>query len=231
MALVVFASAISILAAWHRSAVLSQELRRNLYESETKLAYSAWNDGNVERVGQLLRQQIPDSGQQDLREFPWYYLASLYQQNDIAFQQLPRPVATSIYDGNVSVYLQYQEDAHVVRLDVTTGDTTHVADFTGELLAISEHGAKLVVCPQGTPNDTDMADVNGTERTFAVAIQDVSTETSVTLPLPFQPDSGAISADESLVAAVAHDGSIRVWNAETMRSASRRGSGCSPRRR
>ncbi|HEX4950403.1 MAG TPA: protein kinase, partial [Blastocatellia bacterium] len=56
-----------------------QELsnRRLLYTSQMRLAQSAWDNANVERVRELLTAHIPQAGQPDLRGFEWNYLWKL----------------------------------------------------------------------------------------------------------------------------------------------------------
>jgi WD40 repeat protein len=53
-----------------------QELsnRRLLYASQMRLAQTAWETSNVDRVRELLLAHTPKTGQEDLRGFEWYYL-------------------------------------------------------------------------------------------------------------------------------------------------------------
>jgi WD40 repeat protein/tRNA A-37 threonylcarbamoyl transferase component Bud32 len=49
-------------------------LRRNLYASEMNIAYQGWQAGDAERPRALLTNQIPRTGEKDLRGWEWRYL-------------------------------------------------------------------------------------------------------------------------------------------------------------
>ena len=86
------------------------------YATETKLAHSAWLDGSVKEAMTLLHRQDPESGQADLRTFPWYYLSSLCDSSKpimshkapayaTAFSPSGGVLATSCDGGLVDVYV------------------------------------------------------------------------------------------------------------------------------
>jgi hypothetical protein len=51
------------------------EVRRNLYIADLRLALQAWQDTQLSRLEELLAGQHPErTGQLDLRNFEWYYL-------------------------------------------------------------------------------------------------------------------------------------------------------------
>ncbi len=54
-----------------------QSLRRSLYVSDIQLAQAAWDSGNRDGMRDLLEQQRPGSGDDDLRGFEWRYLRRL----------------------------------------------------------------------------------------------------------------------------------------------------------
>lgn len=54
-----------------------EELRRNLYTAEIKLAANDWNERVIPRMKALLARQVPKPGQRDLRGFEWHYLHRL----------------------------------------------------------------------------------------------------------------------------------------------------------
>jgi serine/threonine protein kinase len=56
-------------------AIRERELaRRHLYVAKLQLAQTAWRDAEIGRLLDLLEEQRPKSGQEDLRGFEWYYL-------------------------------------------------------------------------------------------------------------------------------------------------------------
>jgi WD40 repeat protein/serine/threonine protein kinase len=56
---------------------LNERLQRTLYAAHMNLAQHAWEKGDPERVRELLEQQLPKAGVNDLRGFEWYYLYRL----------------------------------------------------------------------------------------------------------------------------------------------------------
>ena len=54
-----------------------QSLRRSLYVSDIQLAQAAWDSDNRDGMRDLLEQQRPGSGDDDLRGFEWRYLRRL----------------------------------------------------------------------------------------------------------------------------------------------------------
>ena len=54
-----------------------QSLRRSLYVSDIQLAQAAWDGDNRDGMRDLLEQQRPGSGDDDLRGFEWRYLRRL----------------------------------------------------------------------------------------------------------------------------------------------------------
>jgi WD40 repeat protein/tRNA A-37 threonylcarbamoyl transferase component Bud32 len=56
----------------------ARTVRRQMYGLEMNLAMQAFEAMNWERVGQLLRAQVPKPAQEDLRTFEWYYLAGQF---------------------------------------------------------------------------------------------------------------------------------------------------------
>jgi WD40 repeat protein/serine/threonine protein kinase len=51
--------------------------REQLYSSRINLAYRTWQDGDIDRMEELLRSLVPQSGKEDLRGFEWRYLTNL----------------------------------------------------------------------------------------------------------------------------------------------------------
>lgn len=71
--------------------------RRHRYLAETSSAYTAWDEGNLELVLDLLHNHLPEPGQKDLRSFEWYHLWRLLtrQRDKGSHQEMVRKVAYS----------------------------------------------------------------------------------------------------------------------------------------
>jgi len=61
-----------------------REKHRNLYVAEMGLARAAWEQGQLERMRELLRSHIPKAGEEDLRGFEWRYLWRLCREDALA---------------------------------------------------------------------------------------------------------------------------------------------------
>ena len=69
------------------------DLRLALYVSDVNRAYKFWEEGNVQRVEELLERHRPGEAEEDLRGVEWHYLrrlATRFQAGRIA--DLPEPV-------------------------------------------------------------------------------------------------------------------------------------------
>ena len=58
-------------------AAKEQQLQRTLYAAHMNVAQHAWEEGNIQRVQELLEEHRPKAGESDLRGFEWYYLDRL----------------------------------------------------------------------------------------------------------------------------------------------------------
>ena len=52
-------------------------LQRTLYAAHMNVAQHTWEEGNIQRVQELLEEHRPKAGESDLRGFEWYYLDRL----------------------------------------------------------------------------------------------------------------------------------------------------------
>ncbi|MBL8169118.1 MAG: protein kinase [Acidobacteria bacterium] len=66
--------------------------RRLAYDAQMNLAQQAWQNANIPRVLELLAEHVPQSGQEDLRGFEWYYLWRLCHR-----EQLNLPHDEAVY--------------------------------------------------------------------------------------------------------------------------------------
>ena len=99
----------------------SQELtnRHLLYASQMKLAQTAWDESNIERVGELLTAHIPKSGQQDLRGFEWNWL---WKISHTELADLPHLAAvTSVaFSPDGANLVTIEKDSEIITRDYET---------------------------------------------------------------------------------------------------------------
>lgn len=67
----------------NRAIAQEKSNRRLLYAAQMNLAQQAWDVANTGRVKELLEDQVPSAGREDLRGFEWYYLWRLCHTSDL----------------------------------------------------------------------------------------------------------------------------------------------------
>ncbi len=122
--------------------------REQLYLTRQQLAQAAWQEGDINRLKDLLARQIPEPKQQDLRGFEWRYLDALcaterlvyrghrLRVNTVACSPKGRMAASGGFDGEVQVW------------EISSGATLwqkHVNDMSVNCLAFSPNG-ELLAC-------------------------------------------------------------------------------------
>ena len=121
--------------------------RRSLYAAELSLARQSVKEGNIDRGISLLKRQIPQDGESDLRGFEWAYLWDQIHRHrsemvghtgdidDIAISPNGRLLASASVDGTTRLWDLYRGD-EVGRIDnaATRWATVHFSP-DGKLLA------------------------------------------------------------------------------------------------
>jgi serine/threonine protein kinase/WD40 repeat protein len=83
-----------------------EELRRAHYAAAMNLIPAAWQTNNVHRVTKLLEEQIPKSGEEDLRGFEWHYW-DRQCHSELSTRKLPDSIASLVLspaNGNNAVF-------------------------------------------------------------------------------------------------------------------------------
>lgn len=92
-----------------------QTIRQMYYAASVSAAQQMWENGNVERMLELLKGQMPEAGSADLRGFEWYYLWRLCHSESqswshpdevraVAFAATGKRFASGSNDGSVKIW-------------------------------------------------------------------------------------------------------------------------------
>jgi WD40 repeat protein/serine/threonine protein kinase len=187
--------------------------RQLLYASQMRIAQTAWEKANVERVRELLTVHIPQPGQPDLRGFEWNYLWRL-SHAELATLPHAAPVHSVAFspEGNSLISVTESPDkTRVLRMwdtatwrekyQVTGADPSDL----GRQIAVARNSPYFMV--GGFSQGIDVRETTTGERIKKIA------ETVFFLTL-------ALSPDGQRVAGGLPDGSVVIYEAHTGRESS-----------
>ncbi len=123
-----------------------QSLRRSLYVSDIQRAQAAWDSGNRDVMCDLLEQQRPGSGDDDLRGFEWRYLRRLGSTLRVVELSDRLKLGTMSRDGTRYVATAYSQlkkgppDAYELELRLADGlsgkEVRRIDPYPGEIQTI-----------------------------------------------------------------------------------------------
>jgi serine/threonine protein kinase len=133
MGFAIMMSVQSARVARERDRARQQELsnRRLLYAAHMNMAMQAWEATDIVRVQELLESHIPKTGEEDLREFEWYYLWRLCHRDLLTLKGHANTVRSVAFSPNGKRLATGSGDRTVKLWDATTGQ---------ELATLKGHG-------------------------------------------------------------------------------------------
>jgi WD40 repeat protein len=196
---------------WHRAEGHRRQVeeaaeanRRLLYVANVKLAHQAWQNADMPRMLELLERDVPRAGQEDLREFAWYYLWRLGHSE--------RATVTGHTDDVHSV--TYAPDGATLATGSKDGTVGLWNAATGEALAtLRGHGSevnRVAFSPDG--RTLASASDDGTVKLWEVATR---REQATLTGHQGEVIAVAFAPDGRLLASAGQDRLIRLWDVGT----------------
>lgn len=121
-------------------------LRGLLYAADMPLAQKAYQRNNLAQVQRLLSRHIPESGEEDLRGFPWYFLDQLIKAERLKLSGHQGDVYTVLYTPDGKMLVSSGKDGTVRLWDAADGHALCVlAAHQREVntIALSPDGSQL----------------------------------------------------------------------------------------
>ncbi|MBI4850825.1 MAG: AAA-like domain-containing protein [Acidobacteria bacterium] len=90
------------------------------YIANLRLVQNAWDEGKIERVLELLNSQIPKLGEEDLREFEWYYFWKLSHPDLVTFKGHTNGVNSIAFSPDGKFLASGSSDKTIKLWDITS---------------------------------------------------------------------------------------------------------------
>ncbi len=175
-----------------------QLVRRHLYVAQMSLAQNAWRDAEIARLLDLLNEQRPKPGQEDLRGFEWHYLWRLCHSEE---RTLKGANLVAAYSPDGQRLASASPDKKIKVWDMGTGQ---------QLLTLKGH-PEPVRSLAWSPDGQRLASASGDQ---TVRVWDLASGQEA---LCFQGHRGEVcgvvfSPDGKRLASASRDRTVRVWD-------------------
>jgi WD40 repeat protein/serine/threonine protein kinase len=182
-------------------------LRRHHYNADVHQAQQEWEIGNPERMREILARYIPRQGEEDLRDFAWFYLWRL-GQNQVPIRTLSgqgREIFSAAYPSDGKVLATAGKDGTVRLTDTKSGQEQHCLKVSR---GCDVNG--VVFSPDGQILATagDFGNVKLWNRTTGIEIACLPQQDGDVLAAAFSPDG-------RILATGGDDRVIRLWDLQT----------------
>lgn len=198
---------LAIYSTWQRNRTESQARgeRRDLYAAQMNLVGQAWEAGNVVQVLRLLQEHVPQSGQEDLRGFEWFYYWRLSHQKQ---RTLPQ--------HDLVQFLAYAPDGKSLAVALDSGNIRLLDVARQQEIQLLKGHTDRVYGVAFAPNNKTLVSVSWDH---TVRIWDITTGLELRSLVTHEDKvfSLAISPDGKLIASGDSTGTVHLWDAVTGR--------------
>jgi WD40 repeat protein/serine/threonine protein kinase len=206
-------------------AAKEQQLQRTLYAAHMNVAQHAWEEGNIQRVQELLEEHRPKAGESDLRGFEWFYLDRLCHAEILSIKDRGVAVFSPDRTRLASTVNRGPGTSPQVKVwDAQTGRELLVLERAGGVVAFSPDGKRLAsvgrdYTPTSKPTPEELEKVRAGQH---LKMWDAQTGQELTT---FKGHTGpvfsvAFSPDGTRLASTINGGpgaspQVKVWDAQT----------------
>jgi WD40 repeat protein len=198
---------LAIYSTWQRNRTESQARveRRDLYAAQMNLVGQAWEAGNVVQVTRLLQEHVPQSGQEDLRGFEWFYYWRLSHQKQ---RTLPQ--------HDLVQFLAYAPDGKSLAVALDNGNIRLMDVTRQQEIQLLKGHTDRVYCVAFAPDNKTLVSASW-DRT--VRIWDITTGLELKALAAHEDKvfSLALSPDGKLIASGDSTGIVHLWEAASGR--------------
>jgi len=176
--------------------------RRQLYAAQMNLAGQAWRNRDFSYFKELIENQLPEPGQEDLRGFEWYYFKRLSNTDPVTLLQ-PGSITSIAYSPDGKTLLTGS--------DYNVGKLYDIGKKR-EIYTLKGHTSNTILSVAYSPDGkmTAIAGVDGVVKIFEAA---TGCELYTLFGHLSSIRSVAFSPDSQLIASGSLDGSVILWSA------------------
>jgi WD40 repeat protein len=182
----------------------AENSRRLLYSANVRLAHEAYLAHNITLAKELLDRDLPQPGQEDLREFAWHYLSQLCTPRTPHWTAHGQPVHSVVFSPDGTLLATGAEDGSARIWEADTGKELHIL----------RDEAIEVPCVAFSPDGKTLASGH---LTHGIRLWDVETGAAGQLFLGHTDHVMALAYSHAgqWLASGSRDGTIRVWDVAT----------------